>query len=191
MRSENREYTRWINVRKGYTAYIDRYLVTVLLVTWCVKRQRLLATKSWSFINIQHILSPTSVSIINVSLKRHPLSRLLSAWRNKFAKSFSASKKYFARYGVFIKQFYADDEFVHEDYLVSFPAFLKFVVFSHLKKPQLLNTHWMPYFQACSPCGIDYQVVSKQESSLADAQVRIHKNLHWGGNLPFPKIWPF
>ena len=122
-----------------------------------------------------------------VPSKRHPLSRLLSAWRNKFAKSFSASKKYFGRYGVFIKQFYADDEFVHEDYLVSFPAFLKFVVFSHLKKPQLLNTHWMPYFQACSPCGIDYQVVSKQESSLADAQVRSHS----GGNLRFPKIWPF
>ena len=120
--------------------------------------------------------------------KRHPLSRLLSAWRNKFAKSFSASKKYFARYGVFIKQFYADDEFVHEDYLVSFPAFLKFVVFSHLKKPQLLNTHWMPYFQACSPCGIDYQVVSKQESSLADAQVRINKDFDSVRNLRFPKF---
>ena len=122
-----------------------------------------------------------------ISYKRHPLSRLLSAWRNKFAKSFSGSRKYFQRYGVFIQSFYSDDEYVPEDYLVSFPAFLKMVVFGHLKKPQLQNTHWMPYFQACSPCGIDYQFISKQESSLADAQVKIILNFY-SGNLRFPSF---
>ena len=33
MRSENSEYTRWINVRKGYTSYVNRYLAKLLLVT--------------------------------------------------------------------------------------------------------------------------------------------------------------
>ena len=48
----------------------------------------------------------------------------------------------------------------------------------------------MPYFQACSPCGIDYQFISKQESSLADAQVRIILNFK-SENLRFPLVLTF
>ena len=51
---------------------------------------------------------------------RHPFSRLLSAWRNKFAISFFKHKRYMSQYGQKIKEFTTKKDYLHADYTVPF-----------------------------------------------------------------------
>ena len=88
---------------------------------------------------------------------RHPLSRLLSAWRNKFSESFWGSKSFIISYGAKIKTFWTKDDYLHPGYLVPFSAFLKFVIWSWQSDSRIsryVNTHWVTYFKACSPCAM-------------------------------------
>ena len=39
----------------------------------------------------------------------------------------------------------------------------------NFSRARFVNTHWVTYFKACSPCSMKYSYVSKQETSMADA----------------------
>lgn len=47
-----------------------------------------------------------------------------------------------------IESFYEKDEYIHPDYLVSFPGFLKMITstYSNAEQQKLVNTHWKTYF---------------------------------------------
>ena len=60
-------------------------------------------------------------------------------------------------YGDKIKDFITDEDYHHEDYLVPFTSFLKFVIWSwksDVRITRYVNTHWVTYFKACSPCAM-------------------------------------
>ena len=56
---------------------------------------------------------------------RHPFARLLSAWRNKFAKKNSYNIKYVRQYGAKIAKF--QDDNIPETHHYSFKQFIKYV----------------------------------------------------------------
>ena len=55
---------------------------------------------------------------------RHPFARLLSAWNNKFAKSFKP-KRYVRQYGAKISKFHEDK--ITETHHYSFKQFVQYV----------------------------------------------------------------
>lgn len=89
---------------------------------------------------------------------RHPLDRLLSAYRNKFGEHFHDFER---KYGVEIVKKYrqhppknpkGDD--------VTFPEFLDYV--SNTAKEKL-NEHWSRYVDLCQPCYISYEFIGYYE----------------------------
>ncbi|CBY31213.1 unnamed protein product [Oikopleura dioica] len=91
---------------------------------------------------------------------------LHSAWHQKFDteyEGFWSYKKY-----IYVIQTFEDENATQDPrYLVSFKAFLKYIV--HVASDIDFNEHWQSYDYSCSPCTMNYHYVTKQESSAADA----------------------
>ena len=95
---------------------------------------------------------------------RHPMDRLLSAYRNKFGEHF---RNFELKYGVYIVQNFRPNPPVHpkgDD--VSFSEFLAYVAGT---ENSLLNEHWSPYVDLCQPCYVNYDYVGYFESIEEDA----------------------
>ncbi|XP_042858504.1 carbohydrate sulfotransferase 11-like isoform X2 [Penaeus japonicus] len=98
---------------------------------------------------------------VRIMTVRNPLTRLVSAYRNKFrdGKRFGVhhkkGKRTFLRHA--LKHLPAD----RNKNRLSFPDFLTHVVKSH--KEGRVDMHWQTFSYLCSPCQLDYNYVTKLE----------------------------
>ncbi|EZA47465.1 Carbohydrate sulfotransferase [Ooceraea biroi] len=102
---------------------------------------------------------------------RHPLERLLSAYRNKLEPKHEKSAKYFqSRFGKKIIKKYRQNatlESLKNGDDVTFREFVDFVTDDSENGTR--NEHWRPINELCQPCVVNYNLVSKYESLVEDA----------------------
>lgn len=104
---------------------------------------------------------------------REPMTRLLSAYRNKFGEIESYQRKY----GVEIVRRYRkgaargakskdkDKDAVKGDD-VTFAEFVRYLLDEDAER---MNEHWMPMYNLCQPCAVPYDFIGSYESLESDA----------------------
>jgi len=88
---------------------------------------------------------------------RHPLERLLSAYRNKFNQNYSSSEYFRSRYGrQIIKQYRtnATEESLAKGHDVTFGEFVQYIIDPRTLSRASFNEHWRPMHDLCLPCSI-------------------------------------
>ncbi len=102
---------------------------------------------------------------------RHPLERLLSAYRDKLVVYNRWTRSFQERYGRNIAFRYhgnrARTTHRKSTYNVTFPEFLRFLADSSIPLSERTNRHWDTYQNLCRPCTVNYDHVIKFET-LAD-----------------------
>ena len=123
------------NVFKSLPRYSQRYTPDVFLSGHhsraklpCIRRALKIRTNS-----------PDFTRWINV---RHPFSRLLSAWRQKFDKAYSGVESYY-KYVDKIRPFEERDWKKDATHVVSLEAFLSYV--ANVASDHYYNEHWRRY----------------------------------------------
>ena len=97
---------------------------------------------------------------------RDPLTRLLSAYLNKFAKR---NPYFHERYGVkILKHFRQMSSAKEENSTVQFEEFLQYL-FSPVSKLDI-NEHWYPYHKICRPCVVKYDYIGLLENLPLDVR---------------------
>lgn len=96
---------------------------------------------------------------------REPMERLLSAYRNKFGEIQSYQKKY----GVEIVKRYrksrAKDAPIKGDD-VTFGEFVRYLLDEDVER---MNEHWMPMYNLCQPCAVNYDFIGSYERLESDS----------------------
>ncbi|KAK9305441.1 hypothetical protein QLX08_003563 [Tetragonisca angustula] len=137
------------------------YVPKVACTNW--KRVLMVATGKWP----ERMLATYDKLIV----VRHPLERLLSAYRNKLEAKHEKSSKYFqTRFGKKIIRRYrqnATAESLRNGDDVTFREFVQFVTDDSSNETR--NEHWKPIYELCQPCLVNYNLVSKYESLVEDA----------------------
>ncbi|EFN77771.1 carbohydrate sulfotransferase 11 [Harpegnathos saltator] len=88
---------------------------------------------------------------------RHPLERLLSAYRDKL-EHMQGREYYYKRFGrrIAFKYRLPGNETRLEP---TFEEFLRFIV-----KEKFFDEHWAPYYRTCEPCSVHYDYILKFET---------------------------
>lgn len=97
------------------------------------------------------------LTMVNV---RHPLSRLLSAWRDKFRKGHPWMKIIEPKFGKFLQQLERKDMEL-ELFEYSFEAFLELAAASEFDF--MRDQHWRSMVFHCGPCNNEYDFIVHQE----------------------------
>ena len=97
---------------------------------------------------------------------RHPLSRLYSAWRQKFRKNHETIQFFTKKYGNAIDKLYGTQP--AENHTVTFENFIKYVAYT--KQDRRFDVHWTTFQYYCAPCIVDYDVITQTESQDADME---------------------
>ncbi|XP_011303683.1 carbohydrate sulfotransferase 11 isoform X2 [Fopius arisanus] len=145
------------------------YVPKVACTNW--KRVLMIATGKWSGnepLDIPANLTHAPGTFLR--LIRHPMERLLSAYRNKLEARDQTSSKYFqTRFGRKIVKKYrknATKESLSKGDDVTFGEFVDFITADDNKTT---NEHWRPISELCLPCIINYNLISKYETLVEDA----------------------
>ena len=116
------------------------------------------------------------------------MSRLLSAWNQKFDLQYDGLNQYLQYVKKIVR--FERPEYEKKNHLVSLEAFSDYV--AHLEDDNAYNEHWkrfvsnvtyyffclpliFSYWHCCSPCVMKYQYIVKQESSAGDSQFILQK----------------
>ncbi|KAH0620615.1 hypothetical protein JD844_021267 [Phrynosoma platyrhinos] len=91
-----------------------------------------------------------------VMFTRHPLERLVSAYRDKFLHS---EPYYSITVANEIKAFSKRKQ--NSTKKVTFQEFINYVV---TRNQRYMDTHWQPMFLLCDPCNIHYDILGKLET---------------------------
>lgn len=97
---------------------------------------------------------------------REPMARLLSAYRNKFGEIPSYQKKY----GVEIIKRYRKGivkDAVIEGDDVTFSEFVNYLVD---EDEEHMNEHWMPMYNLCQPCAVNFDFIGSYEHLERDTE---------------------
>lgn len=132
------------------------------------------------------LLSSYNITTQNYFLKhfykfqfvRHPLHRLLSAYRDKFYFPVGENKYIYNLFGEKIKKLFPENITIanhtpSEDF-ITFKQFLLFVA-HHAVRGQWLNDHFSPFYDLCRPCDVEYDFVGKMETMHRDSKFIIEK----------------
>ena len=95
---------------------------------------------------------------------RHPLSRLVSAFRNKLHENFV---DYQRRYGIAIIKEYRknfDPKTKGDD--VTFEEFVRYLLGMSTIR---MNEHWRPFVELCQPCHVPYNFLGVYENLTQEA----------------------
>ncbi|KAM9785839.1 carbohydrate sulfotransferase 11 isoform 2-T2 [Neosynchiropus ocellatus] len=102
---------------------------------------------------------------------REPFERLVSAYRNKFTRSYNTA--FHKRYGTKIIRRHRPDpdkRALENGSDVTFLEFVQYLVDPRTQREEPLNEHWERVHSLCHPCLIHYDVVGKYESLEPDTQ---------------------
>ncbi|XP_076870254.1 carbohydrate sulfotransferase 11-like [Brachyhypopomus gauderio] len=124
-------------------------------------------------------LSEYSTSEINQRLRtylkflfvREPFERLVSAYRNKFTRSYNTA--FHKRYGTLIVRRHrprARPEALRHGDDVSFAEFVRYLADPRTLREEPFNEHWERVHSLCHPCLIHYDVVGKYETLEEDSR---------------------
>lgn len=121
---------------------------------------------------------------------RHPIERVLSAFRNKFEKNYTSSAYFKKRFGVKIIKKYRQgiepEDVPETGDGVKFAEFISYLIDT---KPEYLNEHWAPVSSMCHPCSVRYQVIGKYETLAEDAEY-ILRLIGAPPSVHFPAVIP-
>ncbi|XP_047475889.1 carbohydrate sulfotransferase 11-like isoform X2 [Penaeus chinensis] len=121
---------------------------------------------------------------------RHPIERVLSAFRNKFQKNYTSSAYFKKRFGVkIIKKYRQGIDPAQVPVTgdgVKFPEFVSYLI--DTKRSQL-NEHWATVSDMCHPCAVRYQIIGKYETLAEDSEYILRK-VGASPDLHFPEIIP-
>ncbi|XP_051932972.1 carbohydrate sulfotransferase 11-like [Hippocampus zosterae] len=123
-------------------------------------------------------LSEYSASQINQRLRsylkfvfvREPFERLVSAYRNKFTRSYNTA--FHKRYGTKIVRRHRANpqpDALENGHDVSFDEFVYYLVDPATQMEEPFNEHWERVHSLCHPCLIHYDVVGKYETLEQDS----------------------
>ena len=101
---------------------------------------------------------------------RNPLTRLVSAYRDKFTHVNKYTKEYQLRLGRQIIKRYRKNttkESVEEGNDVKFDEFVKYVI-SFSEHPAKMDEHWKPQYLQCNPCEFAFDFIGKVETMEVD-----------------------
>lgn len=96
---------------------------------------------------------------------RHPLSRLYSAWHDKFRKGHPWMKPIKKNYGDFLDRLERKN-MKTEEFEYSFEAFLELVAISEFDFQR--DRHWQTFMFYCGTCNFDYDFIIKNEDAYND-----------------------
>ncbi|CAB1336786.1 unnamed protein product, partial [Coregonus sp. 'balchen'] len=124
-------------------------------------------------------LSEYSTSEINRRLRsylkfifvREPFERLVSAYRNKFTRSYNTA--FHKRYGTKIirrHRPHPQPEALEQGNDVTFQEFVYYLVDPRTQREEPFNEHWERIHSLCHPCLIHYDVVGKYETLEQDSR---------------------
>lgn len=114
-----------------------------------------------------------------VMFTRHPLERLVSAYRDKLLHS---EPYYSITVANQIKAMFRKNKNSSEK--VSFQEFVSFIT---AKPPNNLDIHWKPMFLLCDPCNIHYDILGKYETLGLDS-VQVLKAIGAPASLQYPSL---
>ena len=107
-----------------------------------------------------------------IMVVRHPLERLVSAYRDKFRTYNKWTKHFQLRYGRKIALLYRGNDVTVEalkrGHDVTFEEFLTFIVDDVIPESERVNPHWDTYQHLCHPCHVKYDHVIKFETLEED-----------------------
>lgn len=156
------------NIMAGYS---PTYLKRSKLVPLNLARKKYLRP-SWP--ELREALND-SISFLIV---RHPLERLLSAYRDKlqFALPFTPHQK--LGYQIILKYRLGAKKGLKLNKVrwPTFQEFVRYLIDSH-KQGYPLDMHWTPITQFCTPCMVSFDIIAKMES-LQDDQVYLIRKAH-------------
>ncbi|KAL0278156.1 UNVERIFIED_CONTAM: hypothetical protein PYX00_000059 [Menopon gallinae] len=130
-----------------------------------------LARRKYPRPSLDHLLKALNVST-SFLIVRHPLSRLLSAYRDKI--EFAIPNSYHYKLGSDIVNKYRD---LNGKILQKRPLFSEFVqyLFDLYKNNGTFDMHWTPITNFCTPCQIRFDIIMKVETLQADQNYLIQK----------------
>ncbi|XP_076132559.1 carbohydrate sulfotransferase 11-like [Alosa pseudoharengus] len=102
---------------------------------------------------------------------REPFERLVSAYRNKFTRSYNTA--FHKRYGTKIIRRHRPDpkpRSLERGNDVSFEEFVYYLVDPQTQREEPFNEHWERVHSLCHPCLIHYDVVGKYETLAQDSR---------------------
>ncbi|KAG9277070.1 carbohydrate sulfotransferase 11 [Astyanax mexicanus] len=119
---------------------------------------------------------------------REPFERLVSAYRNKFTRSYNTA--FHRRYGTRIIARHRHEpspEALERGDDVSFTEFVRYLVDPGTRREEPFNEHWERAHTLCHPCLIGYDVVGKYEKLHEDAAY-VLKLAGVDGDVSFPSL---
>ncbi|XP_076036069.1 carbohydrate sulfotransferase 11-like [Oratosquilla oratoria] len=134
-----------------------------------------LASKNFFTEEKLYSLMKNGTSEVKVFVVRHPLHRLVSAFRDKYKNGASVRLNNLKRgfFGPMIKQHNLQVD-SHGNISVTFPQFLEYVVQSH-QSNFMVNHHWRGYVINCSPCTFNYTYIMTTETWDEDMSYLVNK----------------
>uniref|UniRef100_A0A669Q3Z5 Carbohydrate sulfotransferase n=1 Tax=Phasianus colchicus TaxID=9054 RepID=A0A669Q3Z5_PHACC len=114
-----------------------------------------------------------------VMFTRHPLERLVSAYRDKLLHF---EPYYSTTVANQIKAMFRKNKNSSEK--VSFQEFVSFIT---SKPPNTLDIHWKPMFLLCDPCNIHYDILGKYETLGLDSE-QVLKAIGAPESLQYPSL---
>ncbi|NXJ10442.1 CHST9 sulfotransferase, partial [Odontophorus gujanensis] len=114
-----------------------------------------------------------------VMFTRHPLERLVSAYRDKLLHS---EPYYSTTLANQIKTMFRKKQ--NSSGKVSFQEFVSFVT---AKPPNTLDIHWKPMFLLCDPCNVHYDILGKYETLGLDSE-QVLKAIGAPESLQYPSL---
>ena len=111
---------------------------------------------------------------------RHPLDRLFSAWDNKFHNGNTAMHK---KFGILIVKNYRKNPPKNpQGNDVTLVEYFKYLV----DTPNIqLNEHWVPSYELCQPCYVDYNFIGRFEDMGNESAILL-KLLGLSENVTYP-----
>ncbi|XP_070535185.1 carbohydrate sulfotransferase 8-like [Ptychodera flava] len=112
---------------------------------------------------------------------RHPFSRLLSAFRDKFEDT--PEKSFVNIYSPIVKRIVGRNDSSKQ---IKFEEFVQYLLETDVLA---YNVHWLPMHVVCHPCFLDYDIIGKYETMTEDANYVI-RTIHAEDVATFPRYAP-
>ena len=121
---------------------------------------------------IQHRLD----TYYKYTLIRHPLERLVSAYKDKFCKDHDYFYKQYAEEVIRMGgNNTTSDDNTDQPSNLTFQVFVEYLIQKYTKDggSYRYNKHWKPFYQLCYPCFVHYDFIGRFENLHKDAQFLI------------------